>query len=191
MAADPKADPNADPKANGWKEKTGRQERGSPYTCPHALSPSLDQQTSLHTHPPNRRQPALAANSATRHTGITGVTLPIDDDDSSPAPSHATRTAPCRVPPPPPLHATTISLTAGCCPLRAAAATAVYISLLPHSRCPHLLPFAAKHLTPVPLPFGPTTVYPRAPALGRPPTAYPLSPCSDPTYFLYVVCVIN
>jgi hypothetical protein len=124
----------------------------------------------------------------TRHAGITGVTLPIDDDDSSPAPSCATRTTPCRVPPPLPLRATTISLTAGRCPLRAAATAAVYVSLLPHSRCPHLPPFAAMHLTPMPLPFGPTTVYPHAPVLGRPPIAYPLSPRSDPTYFLYVVC---
>ena len=29
---------------------------------------------------------------------------------------------------------------------------------------------------------GPTTAYPRAPVLRRPPTAYQLSPCSDPTY---------
>ena len=113
------------------------------------------QQPPLHTHPPSRRQPALAANSVTHHVGITGVTSPINDDDSSPAPSHATRTAPCRMLPPPPLCATTISLTAGRCPLCAAAATAVYVSLLPHSRCPHLPPFAAMHLTPVPLHFGP------------------------------------
>ena len=101
------------------------------------------------------------------HRHHRGVMWPIDDNDSSPAPSRATRTAPCHVLLPPPLRATTISLTAGHCPLRAA--TAIYVPLLPHSRCPHLLPFATMHLTPVPPHFGPTTVYPHALALGWPP----------------------
>ena len=55
------------------------------------------------------------------------------------------------------------------------ATAAIYISLLPHSRCPHLPPFATMHLTPVP-----------PHVLGPPPcTHVPL--CSDspppPTHF--------
>jgi hypothetical protein len=103
----------------------------SPWVCPrpHAPSPSLDQQLPLHVHPPLRHHPVLPTNSAggDMSHGHHRVTWPIadNDNDTSPAPSHATRTMPCRVPPPQPLHATTIGLTAGRCPLRAA--TAIYV----------------------------------------------------------------
>ena len=83
-------------------------------TPPLPLPPSLDQQP--RTHPVNDNPPLqVAANSATRHVGITGVTWPIDNNDSSPAPLRATHTTPCRVPAPalPPLRVTTIDLTTG------------------------------------------------------------------------------
>ena len=45
--------------------------------------------------------PPPTAQVATHHAGITGVAWPIvdGDDDTSPAPSRATRTTPCRLPP--------------------------------------------------------------------------------------------
>ena len=45
--------------------------------------------------------PPPMAQVATHHAGVTGVMWPIvdGDNDTSPAPSHATRTMPCRLPP--------------------------------------------------------------------------------------------
>ena len=151
-----------------------------PHTSTSSPPRPLSQSQPTATHPPHRRQPALAANSMTHHTGVTGVMLPIDDNNSSPAPSHATCIVPCHMPPPPPLCAITIGLTTGHCPLRAAAT--IYIPLLPHSRCPHRPPFTAMHLTPMPLHFGP------CPHARTAPHRLPTFPTLGPTYFLYMVC---
>ena len=136
-------------------------------------------------HPPHQQQPTLATNSMTHHMGITGVTWPIDNDDSSLAPSCATRTAPCHVPPLPPLHATTISLTAGHCPLCAAAAATVYVQchtaitmMPPHNTHPP----PSRHLHP-----SHTLNHPPGHPLHSPTCCLPNTTYMPPTHCMYNV----
>ena len=146
---------------------------------------------------PNPRVPTHidglpAPSCATTTTTLTTCTLVCHPVGSCLPPTLSCATTPSHatLPPPPPSmhhHHHTLCAT-GCCPLHAATATTVYVLLPPHSRCPHLPPFATTCPTPIPLRFGPTTMYPCTLALGWPPTAYPLSLHSDPTCFLYMVC---
>ena len=108
--------------------------RPPPHKCltharwPHTStsSPPRRGPSTTMTHPrPRSVPPAPRPAACHRHRPYVPMTWPIDNDDPSPAPSHATCTMPCHMPPPPPLRATTIGLTAGHCPLRAATATAI------------------------------------------------------------------
>ena len=91
--------------------------------CPLSLHwPTAMAHPSTCTHPVDDTPPLLpTVHVVTHHMGVTGVTWPIaNDDDTSPALSCATHTAPCRLPPPllhaattTALCATTASLT--CC----------------------------------------------------------------------------
>ena len=71
--------------------------------CPLSLPwPTATAHPSTCTHPVDDTPPLPPmVQVATHHVGITGVTWPIaDDDDMSPAPSRATCTTPCCLPPP-------------------------------------------------------------------------------------------